>query len=76
METTLRQVYKGIAYCYFHKDEKSKREMLNKLVLKSWNMGYPRTYFDRPTEDITIGDMTIWEIGYSLKDVIDISSLS
>jgi hypothetical protein len=65
----LRQIYKGIAYCHYHPEDKLKKEMLDSLILKAWDLGYPRTYFDKPNNEIPISDMTEWEINYSLKDI-------
>ena len=76
MNQVIRQCYKGIAYCYYHPEDKKKSEILNSLILRAWYLGFPKVSFDIPTPHIAIGDMTKWEIGYSLKDVIDIDDYS
>lgn len=69
MNPIIRQVYKGIAYCYFHPEDMDKRLMLNNLILDAWNLGYPRTSFDYGNKEIMIEDMTEWEVKYCFKDI-------
>lgn len=76
MNDIIRQCYKGIAYCHFHPTDMKKKEILDKLLLKAWDLGYSKVSFDKPNKEITIGDMTIWEIGYMFKGLIDSKDLS
>ena len=66
MNPILRQIYKGIAYCYYHPEDITKKKALEKLFMTAWAMGYPKSYFDKPNKDIDISDMTEWEIKYVL----------
>lgn len=69
MNWVIRQCYKGIAYCYYHPEDTFKKGELDKLILKAWNLGYPRIGFDKGNEEILIEEMTEWEIKYCLKDI-------
>lgn len=72
MNEVIRNCFKAIAYCHFHPDDKKKKGLMDALILRAWNLQYPRVWFNNPNKDIVIGDMTRWEIAYALKDVIDI----
>lgn len=66
MDPILRQCYKGIAYCYFNPDDIVKKKSLDTFISLAWKLGYPRTYFDIPSKEIKVEDMTEWEIKYVL----------
>ena len=66
MHPIIRQCYRAIAYCHFHPDDKTKRLALDNLIKLSWDLGYPRTYFDMPNSEIKVEDMTEWELKYVL----------
>jgi len=62
----IRQCYQAIAYCHFHPDDIVKKKALDNLIKLAWNLGYPRTYFDNPSKEVKVEDMTEWEIKYVL----------
>ena len=71
MNQTLRLCFKGIAYVYHHQDDRQKQLTLDNLLKQAWTMGYPRSYFDNPsnlTDEILVEDMTDWETKYIFRE--------
>ena len=71
MDQIFRNIYRGIAYMYYHPEEKNKQKLLDELFTKAWHMGYPKTYFYQQsplTEEIKVEDMTDWELKYIFRE--------
>lgn len=76
MNEIIRQCHKGIAYCYYHPDEVFKKRHLEEYFLKAWDLGMPKTTIEQGTTELLVIDMTIWEIAYALRDVVNVKDIS